>query len=148
MIRKEKKVNNDTKEIVQVLNDHYANIVKRSCGGKPTIGKNREEQRKNVDNNYFIKGCSYGPFDGHRLYPHDFVIAKLVAYGFGKNMLCYKYSYINSRKQCDSISNIKSPIEEIKTGVPQGSIAGAILFNILFSDFFYFILVALTHNFA
>ena len=43
MIRKEKKVNNDTKEIVQVLNDHYANIVKRSCGEKPTIGKNREE---------------------------------------------------------------------------------------------------------
>ena len=31
MIRKQKKIITDTKEIVQVLNDHYVNIVERSC---------------------------------------------------------------------------------------------------------------------
>ena len=36
MIRQEKKIITDTKEIVQVLNDHYINIVERSCGEKPT----------------------------------------------------------------------------------------------------------------
>ena len=36
MLRKEKKIITDTKEIVQVLNDHYSNIVERSCGEKPT----------------------------------------------------------------------------------------------------------------
>ena len=36
MLRKEKKIITDTKEIVQVLNDHYINIVERSCGEKPT----------------------------------------------------------------------------------------------------------------
>ena len=36
MLRKEKKIITDTKEIVQVLNNHYINIVKRSCGEKPT----------------------------------------------------------------------------------------------------------------
>ena len=36
MLRKEKKIITDTKEIVQVLNDHYLNIVERSCGEKPT----------------------------------------------------------------------------------------------------------------
>ena len=35
-LRKEKKIITDTKEIVQVLNDHYSNIVERSCGEKPT----------------------------------------------------------------------------------------------------------------
>ena len=36
MLRKEKKIITDTKEIVQVLNHHYINIVERSCGEKPT----------------------------------------------------------------------------------------------------------------
>ena len=36
MLRKEKKIITDTKEIVQVLNNHYINIVKRSCVEKPT----------------------------------------------------------------------------------------------------------------
>ena len=36
MLRKEKRIITDTKEIVQVLNDHYLNIVERSCGEKPT----------------------------------------------------------------------------------------------------------------
>ena len=35
-LRKEKKIITDTKEIVQVLNDYYSNIVERSCGEKPT----------------------------------------------------------------------------------------------------------------
>ena len=34
MTRK-KKIITDTKEIVQVLNDHYVIIVERSCGEKP-----------------------------------------------------------------------------------------------------------------
>ena len=36
MLTKKKKIIIDTKEIAQVLNDHYINIVQRSCGGKPT----------------------------------------------------------------------------------------------------------------
>ena len=36
MLRKEKKIITDTREIVQVLNDHCINIVERSCGEKPT----------------------------------------------------------------------------------------------------------------
>ena len=36
MLRKEKKIITDIKEIVHALNDHYINIVERSCGEKPT----------------------------------------------------------------------------------------------------------------
>ena len=35
MLRKEKNIINDTKKIVEVLNDHYINIVEKSCGEKP-----------------------------------------------------------------------------------------------------------------
>ena len=36
MLRKEKKIITETKETVQVLNDHYINIVERSCGENVT----------------------------------------------------------------------------------------------------------------
>ena len=36
MLRKQKKIITDTKEIAQVLNDHYINIAERSGGKKPT----------------------------------------------------------------------------------------------------------------
>ena len=39
-------------------------------------------------------------------------------------------------------------LAEIISGVPQGSFVCPTLFNILFNDFFYFILVASAHNFA
>ena len=69
------------------------------------------------------------------------MIAKLAAYRFDKNMLCYIYSYLKSRKQCVSVNNIKSALEGMILGVPQGSIVDPILFNIFFNDFLYFILV-------
>ena len=75
--------------------------------------------------------------------PHDLV----TAYGFDKNMICYIYSYLKSRKQCVSVNNIKSTFEEI-SGVSQSSVVAPILFNIFFSDFFYFILVVSAHDFA
>ena len=36
ILRREKKIITDTKEIAQVLSDHYINIVERSCGEKLT----------------------------------------------------------------------------------------------------------------
>ena len=80
--------------------------------------------------------------------PHDLVIAKSAAYGFDKNMICYIYSYLKSRKRCVSVKNIKSTFKEIMSGVPHDSIVGPILFNNFFNDFFYFILVASAHNFT
>ena len=36
IIRKQQKIIIDTKETVQILNDHYVNLVERSCSEKPT----------------------------------------------------------------------------------------------------------------
>ena len=107
-----------------------------------------DKWRKILDNNYFIGAVLMDLSKAFDCIPHDLIIAKLAAYGFDKNMICYIYSYLKSRKQCVSVNNIKSTFEEIISGVPQGSIVGPILFNIFFNDFFYFILVASAHNFA
>ena len=52
---------------------------------------------------------------------HDLVISKLAVNGFDKIMLCYIYSYVESRNKQKSTS------DEIISGVPQGSIVGPIL---------------------
>ena len=104
--------------------------------------------RKNLDNNYFVGAVLMDFSKAFDCIPHDLVIAKLAAYGFGKNMICYIYSYLKSRKLCVSIKNLKITFEEIISGVPQGSISGRILFNIFFNDFFCFMLVASAHTFA
>ena len=101
-----------------------------------------EEWRKNLDSNNFVGAVLMDLSKALECISHDLVIAKLAAYGFDKNMICYIYSYLKSRKQCVIVNNIKSTFEEIISGVPQGSSVGSTLFNIFSNDFFYFILVA------
>ena len=71
--------------------------------------------------------------------PHDLLIAKLAVYGFEEKTSLYIYSYLENGKHCVKINNINSNFQTIKSGVPQGSIVGPILFNIFFNDFFFFL---------
>ena len=70
---------------------------------------------------------------------HELLLAKLEAYGFGHDALTYIYSYLSNRKQRTKVNNCFSSWSNIKTGVPQGSILGPLLFNIYLNDIFYFV---------
>ena len=61
---------------------------------------------------------------------HELLLAKLHAYGFSIPALRLVYSYLKNRKQRTKINSAYSCWEEILFGVPQGSILGALLFNI------------------
>ena len=107
-----------------------------------------EEWKQNLDNNFIVGAVLTDLSKASDCIPHDLFIAKLSAYGLKRDLLCYFYSYLKGRKQCDQINNEQSEFDRIISGVPQGSIFGPILYNIILKDFFFFIPKASVHNFV
>ena len=64
---------------------------------------------------------------------HKLLFKKLQAYGFDKKSLSFIESYFN-RKQKPKTGDSFSKYQRITTGVPQGSILGALFFNIFIND--------------
>ena len=80
--------------------------------------------------------------------PHDLIIAKFEIYGLSKSSLSLLLEYLTSREQSVKIGLSYSIWNEIKRGVPQGSILGALLFNAFINDIFTFIEKTEICNFA
>ena len=68
------------------------------------------------------------------LIPHDLLVAKLHAYGFSLDACTLIKNYLTNRNQRVTINNKTSEWQNIKSGVPQGSIAGPVLFNVFIND--------------
>ena len=70
---------------------------------------------------------------------HDFLIAKLEAYGFSYESLKVIYNYLKDRKHRAKVNNSFSDFIDLLLRVLQGSILGPLWFNIYICDLFFFV---------
>ena len=70
---------------------------------------------------------------------HDLFIAWLEPYGFQIDALRLVCDYLLNRNQRENLNQTFCPWWDIKYGVPQGSILGALLFNFHLYDLLYFL---------
>ena len=119
-----------------ILSKHISAYRKgHSC--QQVLLKLTEDWRKHLDENRIAGGLLMDLSKAFDCLPHELLIAKLHAYGFGENTLNCLYSYLKNRKQAVKINGILSIFLEILSGIPQGSILGPILFNIFMNDFIF-----------
>ena len=98
-----------------------------------------EKWRKNMDKG---KSCAALLTDLSKAFDcivHDFLIAKLEAYGFSYEALKVIYNYLTDRKHRTKVNNSFSDFIDLLLGVPQGSVLGPLLFNIYICDLFFFV---------
>ena len=67
---------------------------------------------------------------------HQYLIAKLIAYGLDTSSLYFLASYLEKRKQKTKVNGSYSNFDDICGGVPQGSILGPLLLNRYICDYF------------
>ena len=83
---------------------------------------------KSTDNGEIVGAIFFDLRKAFDVVDHELLLLKLTYYKFENSSLSWIKSYLTNRKQCIVEKNMKSEFQTVKSGVPQGSVLGSVLF--------------------
>ena len=88
-----------------------------------------DKRLKRIDNGEIVGAISFDLCKAFDVVDHDLLLQKLSC-----SSLNWIKSYLSNRKQCNVEKNKRSNLQLVKSGVPQGSVLGHVLFSLSVND--------------
>ena len=139
------------KQITNYMTDKLAHSItgfRKSHGTQNSLVVMLKQWKRALDKGEYVSALFMDLSKAFDTINHDLLSAKLKAHGLSKEALKLMKSYLKNRKQKVQINNTFSSERDVIAGVPQGSIDGPLLFNLLINDLTFFIEQCTLNNYA
>ena len=116
----ERFMNDSVLSIIQTFLSNFVSTYRKHYSVNNVLISLIENWKKNLHKNEIVGAVFMDWSKAFDCISHDFLIAKMEAYGFNEDFLTFLHSYLKRRKQSVNINNVHSIFQILLSGVPQG----------------------------